>query len=254
MHQHPASIFIMDIQNSSAEGMGEELSAYLEKMVKWIKTWTNEDVIVKHRRGDEIILIANGYSTAYEIAHFISIIWNLPDNPPYFGVSFGDINRELKEIEIETWIHPMIKLAREANESLKKEGDNRSQFKFYIKENRAEVQLLMNSLLMMHQKLVNEQTDLQKLVFSLFEIFNQQRKVASILGKSPSTISSHFKKGSGDDLRMIFNNLIIVMNLLQQKEFPDSHPALLKLQQSIRTHLQLHISEWYSKEEGKGNT
>ncbi|UOK56357.1 helix-turn-helix domain-containing protein [Bacillus sp. OVS6] len=106
---------------------------------------------------------------------------------------------------------------------------------------------------MMHQKLVNEQTDLQKMVFSLFEIFNQQRKVAKILGKSPSTISSHFKKGSGEELRMIFINLNIVLNSLQQKEFPDSHPALPKLQQSIRTYLQQHISEWYSKEEGKGN-
>ncbi|MDR0137606.1 hypothetical protein RFW18_07575 [Metabacillus idriensis] len=253
MPKHPASIFIMDIQNSSAEGIGEELSAYLEKMVKWIKTWTTEEVIVKHRRGDEVILIANGYSAAYVIAHFISVIWKLRDNPPYFGVSFGDINRELQEIDIETWIHPMIKLAREANESLKKEGADRAQFRFHLNENRYEIQVLINSLLVLRQKIMNEQTDIQRMVFSLYEIFRQQRKISGILSKSPSTISSHFKKGSGEELEMIFANLTAVTNSLQQKEFPDSHQALTELQQSIRNHLQKNISEWYENEEGKGN-
>ncbi|WP_191561467.1 hypothetical protein [Metabacillus idriensis] len=248
MPQHPASIFIMDIQNSSQEGMGEELSAYLEKMVKWIKTWTNGDVIVKHRRGDEIILIADGYSAAYTIAHFISIIWKFPNNPPYFGLSYGEINKELKDIDIEAWIHPIIKMAREANESLKNEATNRAQFRYHLNEKQAEFQMLINSLLILQKKLINEQTDIQRFVFSLFEIFNQQRKVASFLEKSPSTISSHFKKGSGEELLMIFNNLISVMQSMQVKAFPDSNPNHDSLQSSIRTHLQQHVNELYPKE------
>ncbi|WP_191565601.1 hypothetical protein [Metabacillus idriensis] len=248
MPQHPVSIFIMDIQNSSQEGIGEELSAYLEKMVKWIKTWTNDDVIVKHRRGDEIILIADGYSAAYTIAHFISIIWKFPNNPPYFGLSYGEINKELKDIDIEAWIHPIIKQAREANEILKSEAANRAQFRFHLNEKQAEFKMLINSLLILQKKLINEQTDIQRFVFSLFEIFNQQRKVASFLEKSPSTISSHFKKGSGEELLMIFNNLISVMQSKQVKAFPDSNPNHDSLQNSIRTHLQQHVSELYPKE------
>lgn len=248
MPQHPASIFIMDIQNSSQEGIGEDLSAYLEKMVKWIKIWTNDEVIVKHRRGDEIILIADGYSAAYTIAHFISIIWKFSKNPPYFGLSFGEINKELKDIDIEAWIHPIIKQAREANESLKNEAANRAQFRFYLNEKQTEIQTLINSLLILERKLINEQTDIQRLVFSLFTIFNQQRKVASSLNKSPSTISSHFKKGSGEELLMIYNNLISVMQSLQVKAFPDSKPNHESLQNSIRSHLQEHINELYSKE------
>jgi CII-binding regulator of phage lambda lysogenization HflD len=117
-----------------------------------------------------------------------------------------------------------------------------------LNEKQTEIQTLINSLLILEKKLINEQTEIQRLVFSLFTIFNQQRKVASSLSKSPSTISSHFKKGSGEEFLMIYHNLIRVMQSLQVKAFPDYKLNHESLQNSIRTHLQLQINELYPKE------
>lgn len=67
---HPISIFILDVSNSSSAEIGEELTNYLDEMVASINVWTKEfgHCKVKHRAGDEIIFAGYGYSTAYIIA------------------------------------------------------------------------------------------------------------------------------------------------------------------------------------------
>lgn len=116
------SIFIMDISNSSKENIGNELSEYLEQLKNYITEWTENTAVTKvsHRAGDELVVVSSGYASAYTLAFYLSRIWRFPDHKPYFGLSFGDIQEDISEINIETWIHPLMKQARNANNHLKK--------------------------------------------------------------------------------------------------------------------------------------
>ncbi|WP_342431369.1 hypothetical protein [Neobacillus sp. FSL H8-0543] len=255
--QNPISLFIMDVSNSSLEDNGEELSIYLDELVSWMTSWTEEfgPIKVKHRSGDEIIFIGGGYSTAYIIAFYISQIWKYTDHKPYFGLSFGDIDKNLAEVDVEKWIHPLIKQARYANDLLKQE-QIRSPFKFeldqfYPSENssqlsyhqfRFEFETLMNTIIKLQQNLIKEQTDIQKAVCSLYLIFQQQKVVGKLLGKTPPTISSHYKKGKTEDILDTFNEMITMLNSLQEKSYfgKDTIPNenSKKLIDSIRNHLK----------------
>ncbi|MEK3808691.1 hypothetical protein MHB63_19380 [Bacillus sp. FSL H8-0547] len=251
MNRYPCSVFIMDIRNSSLEGKGNELSAYLSKITSWLMQWTGNQAIVKHRRGDEVIFISEGYAAAYAAAHFLSICWTKVEHPPYFGLSFGEIDSNVADLNVETWIHPLMKQAREANDELKREGAGKAQFAFRLRDDLYETQLLLNSLLEVRHTLVKDQTDLQKKVYTLVEIYRQQRKAASMLSKSPSTISSHFKKGKGEELVMIFKTVTAVLDSIEHKAFDDSSTD--KLIASIRSSLQSSSAEWFSKREGDGS-
>ena len=126
----PISIFIMDVSRSSIiEKVGEELEFYLKDIVNWINVWTDDIVKIKisQRMGDAIFFIAENYATVYTIAFYISRIWKYKKHQPYFGLTFGTINKSLHEIDMETWIHPIVKKARMANDELKKETENRQQ-------------------------------------------------------------------------------------------------------------------------------
>jgi hypothetical protein len=255
--QNPISLFIMDVSNSSAEDNGEELSVYLDELVGWMTCWTKElgPNKVKHRSGDEIIFVGSGYSTAYIIAFYISQVWKFKDHKPYFGLSFGDIDKNLAEVDIEKWIHPLIKQARYANDLLKQE-QIRSIFKFeldqfYPSENsnhysyhpfRSEFETLINTILNLQQSILRDQTDIQKEVCSLYLIFQQQKVVGNLLGKTPPTISSHYKKGKTEDILQSFNEIINILNSLQEKLYFGRDTKAMenskKLIDSMRDHLK----------------
>lgn len=245
----PISIFILDVSNSSTRNTGEELSQYLDEIVSWISIWTERlvNIKAKHRAGDEIIFVGEGYSTAYTIAFFISRIWKYKQNHlPYFGLSFGDTPKPLQEIDIEKWIDPLLKQARYANNLLKEEK-NRPLFKFELdqflpnQQNnpfRYEFEMLINQLLHLQQNFIQKQTAIQELVCSLHFIFEQQKLISSLLDKSQPTISSHLKKGNYSEILDTFHTIQTVLNSLQNKHFPElSHPST-KVIQSIKDHLK----------------
>ena len=258
--QNPISLFIMDVSNSSLEDIGEEVSVYLDELVGWMTSWTKElgPIKVKHRSGDEIIFVGAGYSTAYIIAFYISQVWKFKNHKPYFGLSFGDIDKKLAEVDVEKWIHPLIKQARYANDLLKQEKI-RSPFKFeldqfYPSENsnlfsyhpfRFEFETLLNTIINLQQSLIKEQTDIQKAVCTLYLIFQQQKVVGKLLGKTPPTISSHYKKGKTEDILHTFNEMITILNSLQEKAYfaTDSNPKenSKKLIDTMRNHLKEKI-------------
>lgn len=258
---NPISIFILDVSNSSAEDMGDELTFYLGEMVKWLTIWTknNGPVKVKHRAGDEIIFVGNGYSTAYIIAFYVSRFWKYRNHKPYFGLSFGDIDRNLEEVDIETWIHPLIKQARYANDLLKQE-QNRPPFKFeldqfYVGDRnipvlynqfRYEFETLFNTILQLQHTLIKEQTNIQELVCSFYLILQQQKAVGELLGKTAPTISSHFKKGKSEEVLRTFDELINVLNSLQkntnQGKADNPMETSDMLHDSIRNHLKENIN------------
>ncbi|EKN65441.1 hypothetical protein BABA_19921 [Neobacillus bataviensis LMG 21833] len=249
---YPISIFILDVSNSSTNNMGDELTVYLDEMVKGINIWTKEMVPtqVKHRAGDEIIFIGYGYSTAYILAFFISRIWKYRDHKPYFGLAFGDIDRKLEEVDIEKWIHPLIKQARYANDLLKQES-NRPLFKFELdqfytspflyNQFRNEFESLFNTILYLQYGLIKEQTNIQELVCSAYLILQQQKAVGTLLGKTPPTISSHFKKGKSVEILGSFHEIINILNSLQEKAYQGIDIKSEIVTNSIRNHLKKNI-------------
>ncbi len=250
---YPVSVFIMDVSNSSVEDIGGELSNYLHHLEERISIWTKDIATTKviHRSGDEIVVVSSGYATAYTLAFYISRIWKFKDHKPYFGLSFGDIHDDVSTLNIETWIHPLMKQARYSNDVLKQQEQNRDQFNFELDDFssnkslegyhffRSQFETLLNTILRLQQDQVNEQTDIQSLVCSLFLILNQQNKVSQYLGRSASTVSSHIKKGKSDHIISAFNDVVNVLNSLQPHNEVDSE----SIQQIINNQLQNNIKQ-----------
>ncbi|MEH7502667.1 hypothetical protein V7152_11725 [Neobacillus drentensis] len=254
---YPISIFILDVSNSSTEKMGEELTVYLDELVDWITCWTKNigSVQIKHRAGDEIIFVGPGYSTAYTIAFFVSRVWKFKNHMPYFGLAFGDIEKELKKVDLEKWIHPLVKQARYANDQIKQEK-NRTLFKFELdqfypsdvnyslpyNQFRNEFEKLINTLLNLQLKFIRSQTDIQEVVCSLYLILKQQKAIGTLLGRTAPTISSHFKKGNSEEILDTFSKIISILHSLQEKAYPESaiNPQDIneKLTTSIRNHMK----------------
>jgi hypothetical protein len=220
MAMEPASVFIMDVSKSSSAEFGENLSKYLDELEGLIKDWFEGygPIQVKHRSGDEIIFLANGYSAAFVTAFFISRFWKFDDNKPYFGLAYGVIDKNVEGIDIEKWIHPLVKQARIANDSLKKQKERES-FLFQGNDQTPELQTLLNGMLKLQHALNAHQTDVQRLVCSLYLVYEKQNAVAELLKRSAPTIYSHFKKGHSEQLLGSYREIASVLDSLQAKEF-----------------------------------
>ena len=253
---YPVSVFIMDVSNSSVEDIGGELSKYLHHIEKTISKWTNDITTTKaiHRSGDEIVVVSSGYATAFTLAFYISRIWKFKNHKPYFGLSFGDIHDDVSTLSIETWIHPLMKQARYSNDMLKQQVQNRNQFKFELDDYtsnkslegyhlfRSQFETLLNAILRLQQDQINEQTDIQSLVCSLFLILNQQNKVSKYLGRSASTVSSHMKKGKCDDIISAFTDIVNVLNSLHPHSVVDSESNQQIMNEQLQNNIKLIVS------------
>lgn len=243
------SIFIMDVSNSSKEDIGYELSDYLQQLNISIAYWTQSNVPTKavHRAGDEMVVVSSGYASAYTLAFYLSRIWKFTDHPPYFGLSFGNIEEDLRSLNIETWIHPLMKQAREANDFLKRE-QKRMQFRFKLPDmSKAEgfevyskqFETLLNTSLRLKQEQMNRQTEIQSLVFSLYVMLGQQNKVSEYLGRTTPTISSHMKNGRSELILNAFNNITDVLHSLEtdaSKHYADELQNIIRQQVVARLH------------------
>lgn len=248
------SVFIMDVSNSSKEEVGNELSDYLQQLQVSIAYWTQNIVPTKvvHRAGDELVVVSSGYGTAYTLAFYLSRIWKFSEHPPYFGFSFGNIQEEIRNLNIETWIHPLMKEARNANNYLKDQA-NRRQFHFKLpnapNDNSFQAyskpfEILLNTSLHLKQEQINAQTDIQSLVCSLYLLLGQQNKVSEYLKRTRSTISSHMKNGKTDVILEAFLNIVEVLNLLETEQ---THHHTDELQTSIRQNIIHRLHDYLPK-------
>ncbi|GAB2575624.1 hypothetical protein [Gracilibacillus alcaliphilus] len=249
------SVFIMDVRNSSKENIGNELSEYLQQLKDRIAEWTENIVVTKisHRAGDELAVICSGYASAYTLAFYISQIWRFADHKPYFGLSFGHIQEDLSAINLETWIHPLMKQARNANDYLKRQPNN-TLFRFELPSLSTkqgftvfnkQFETLINTSLTLKQEQINEQTDIQSLVCSLYLIVGQQNKVSQYLGRTTATISTHIKKGKTPVILHAFYDIVKTLDSLESQEKP---PLTDKLQTNIRQHVRNHLNDYLPKE------
>ncbi len=249
------SVFIMDISNSSKGNSGNELSEYLEQLKSDITEWTQNTAVTKvsHRAGDELVVITSGYAGAYTLAFYISRIWKFTNHKPYFGLSFGDIQEDVSEINIETWIHPLMKQARNANDYLKKQ-QNRMLFRFalpHLSEKQSftvfskQFEILINTILTLKQEQINGQTEIQSLVCSLYVMLGQQNKVSQYLERTTATISHHMKQGKTQVILHAFYDIVKVLDSLGAQ---NKHNLTDKLQTNIKQHVRNHLTDYFPKE------
>ncbi|GGB31664.1 hypothetical protein F3157_03955 [Virgibacillus dakarensis] len=249
------SVFIMDVSNSSEEHIGNEVSEYLAQLKNSMTKWTQNRVAtrISHRAGDELVVVCKGYATAYVLAFYISRIWKFTDHLPYFGLSFGDIQADVNTLNLETWIHPLMKQARQANDYLKNQS-NRSLFRFALPRSQREqgytayseqFEALINTDLTLKQEHMNEQTDIQSLVCSLYLILGQQNKVSQYLGRTTATISHHIKQGKTQVILQAFDDMVKVLGSLGA---PDEAFLADKLQSNIRRHINHHLGDYFPVE------
>ncbi|WNF21210.1 hypothetical protein [Mesobacillus jeotgali] len=244
----PVSVFIMDVTDSSSAGYGEELSDYLGKLETNIKNWYGKigSVQVKHRSGDELIFLSEGYSSAFITAFYISSIWSYEKNLPYFGLAYGRLDKKVKEIDIEKWIHPLVKQARNANEHIKKQKD-RETFCFQIPDKEPGLQTLINGMLSLQNVLRMEQTDIQRLVCSLYLIYGKQNTVAQLLDRSAPTVYSHYKKGHCEQILRSYREIVSVLDDSEAHEFPNKeYKQMNTLEESIRTNLKSQVQHMFN--------
>lgn len=257
----PVSIFIMDVTNSSSVDNPDELTAYLDKLVDWINQWTKDIVTtkVRHRLGDELFLVSRNYSSAYTIAFYINQIWQYKENRPYFGLTFGDIDRSIASIDVDTWNHPLIKRARLANDTLKHENQ-RVPFLFKIDpameegsstsgKNKGffrEVVELINVVSDFQYRVASEQTEQQKLISFLYLILQKQKSIATLLNKAPSTISNQYKKGNGELIKKSFEKIQGSLDFLQDfssLDMQNSPKKSAELTKNIQEHIKRNLAE-----------
>ncbi|MBT2677991.1 hypothetical protein J7E38_03205 [Bacillus sp. ISL-35] len=241
----PASVFIMDVSNSSSAENGETLSRYLSELESTVKSWSGRGQ-VNHRAGDELIVLAEGYSSAFIIAFYISRVWKYRLNAPYFGLSFGSIEKSIDAIDIEKWIHPLVKQARDANDYLKKQKDRES-FHFQSNDIEPELQVMMNGMLSLQHVLSEQQTEIQRLVCSLYLIYGKQNAVADLLGRSAPTVYSHFKKGHSEQILQSFQEIVRVLDSVEAKSFPDlKHLQENGIQTLVKKDIKVQVREVFS--------
>lgn len=226
----------MDVSGSSNDPkFGEELETYLQDLTSWVQSWSKNILNLKitTRMGDEVMLMSENYAAAYMIASYISRIWKFKNHKPYFGLSFGNINKDIEDINLDTWIHPLVKQARIANNEIKKIKDNRPLFRFKLDNNVSNTTLMnllktepSGNLFSVFETLINtlietqnlyfiRQTKLQELITTLQLILEKQRDIARLLKKSPSTISSHLNKADGFEVIKSFQRTIEALTSFQ---------------------------------------
>lgn len=251
------SIFIMDISGSSNTPSGEELSDYLDQLKKSIEKWTENTMGTKvsHRAGDELAVICEGTAAAYALAFYISRLWKFKDFPPYFGISFGEVEDDLNSIDINTWIHPLMKHARNANDYLKQQK-HKGTFHFelpavsnieHVPAWNEAFQRLINSNMTLSEELMESQTDIQSLVCSLYLILAQQNKVSDYLQRTTATISHHMKQGRTQIVLDAFHDMIKVLSAFSGEV---DGLAVDQLQENIKEDASQQLDAYFKIDKG----
>lgn len=214
------SVFIMDVSSSSSKDNWNQITDYLQEWEHVINSWCDHIITarVSHRRGDEILFVGDHCFSAYTIAHYISLFWKFAEQRPYFGLSYGAVSENIDRLDIEVWNHPLIKQARAQNEKIKRDRDRKITMRFagesdlhFLASTADVLNLFIENQLVLQQS----QSENQRLVYALYSIFNEQKIIARLLNKTPSTISSHFTRGRSELLQ---KNFLQVQKLLGLEE------------------------------------
>lgn len=217
------SVFIMDVTDSSKFQNYQQLSQYLTFWEQTLNDFSsNIQIKAKYRMGDEIICVVEHYFGAYLLANFLLTQWKFREAMPYFGIALGEFDQDISEIEeLESWNHPSIKLAREKNEWIKT-GDRQSYFGMDAANlgimSKSAMGLETDFLFHLQSLLINEQSDSQREVYSLYSLLDKQQLVAEELNKTQATISVGYNRGKSDLLAETSDLLVQKLETLEAYE------------------------------------
>lgn len=244
------SVFILDVTNSSKFRNGQALSEYLSEWQDVIANNNTIKIAVKHRMGDEIICVVEGYSNALVIANYMVYNWKYEDNMPYFGISFGVIEDNINTIDIDKWNNMLVKNARLAN-NLIKEDKTRTKLIEMNPLNKFEniERQLINSILNLQSAAILKQTTKQREILGLYSLLRSQKEVALILNKSTSTVWEHFTVGKTD---LILDASESLYDLLNSKEIQlNPENKILEKQKKFEQELRRNIEQFRLGQEYK---
>ena len=227
--EYPVSIFIMDVTKSRDFADPDELTEYLESVVGFVENITEGlvTVKVKQRLGDEIVFVGEQYETAYVCASMIQRFWKYREHMPYFGITFGKIEKPVDSIQyIDTWNHPLVSHARGAAELLKSQPVRHWMHVQTDDRPYDAVVYALNDNLNNQQVLTEQQTENQREVSNLFFFLQEQKAVAERLGKSKSTISTQIKQGYAHKLIQSHAIATDLLRYLEQVDFGQQHPRV----------------------------
>jgi len=220
------SLFIMDVTSSTKHENRNELSEYLSIWEDILNSLENDNpdftIKVNYRMGDEILLVADDYATAYLIANYMFYLWKYPKNRPYFGLSNGVINDSIEDIDLEKWNHPLIKEARLANDSIKNTKHRQQAIKVYENKNLLSDKKIINHILKLQYYLAEKQTKKQKEITGLYMLYGAQNTLATLLNKTTATISNQFTSGATS---LIIESIEQLQEMLMLEQF-ETHNSL----------------------------
>ncbi|MGX6977874.1 hypothetical protein ACWN8V_01170 [Vagococcus elongatus] len=214
------SIFIMDVTDSSKFENYQQLSQYLSFWEQTLNDFSsNIQIKAKYRMGDEIICVAEHYFSAYLLANHLLSQWKFREAMPYFGIALGEFEKDIGEIgELESWNHPSIKIAREKTEAIKT-GDRQSYFAMSMSDfsmlSKTSMNTEMEFLFHLQSLLINEQSNSQREVYSLYSLLDKQQLVAEELNKTQATVSAGYNRGKSDLLAETSNLLLEKLETLE---------------------------------------
>ncbi|MCL6442888.1 MAG: hypothetical protein K6T83_05420 [Alicyclobacillus sp.] len=215
----PGSVFILDVTDSKSISPPSLLTQYLRDMVSWLRELSKSipgSIALTHRFGDEILLVARGFETAYILAFYIMMTWPFSQRP-YFGISFGDLLTEFPTSEaLETWNSPVVKWARVASDRLKQEKPMYRQWLLFGHDPEAttgdaEIIQVLNEYAMIQDRFIKSQHEAARLASSLYTISGIQEWVAKQLQKDPSTISRQIRHSDIDLLLAVKKRIVKIL-------------------------------------------
>jgi len=246
----PVSVFIMDVTDSTNFQDSNDLTNYLGAVVRGVEAWIPGDVPfrIKQRYGDEIIFVSKHLETAYIVASYIKRFWKYPNHSPYFGMTYGFLDKDITAIEdVDKWNHPILKSARHAIDDLKKQDDRAWLVCLTDDSADEDINQAINMTCEIQNMIIKEQTDIQQITCLLYLLFQRQTDVARLLNKSAPTISIALKKGKCNFLSDSFG---VVENLIAFKNRQGEHLCVSEtpkdfsklLHESILRHISNHLT------------
>lgn len=212
----------MDVNQSSLLQSPSQLTKILYETVDWMNELSSLNpghISFIHRRGDEILLVARGFATAYLIAFYIRTTWAFSHQFPYFGIGYGDLSTEFPDHgQLETWNSPIMKQARRCMDQLKSHKSSARQFAMFNEEDNryCTINQLLNEYAEVQDRFFKLQTDPDRLASAMYSLNHLQEWIASTLNKNRSTISRQLHKANIDLILTMKNRILRVLGNLEQ--------------------------------------
>ncbi len=193
------SLFVMDVSGSTKYDNTAAISHTLVHLTEEIEQWT-KDVSFKYinfRMGDELFFVSDSLSATLFTSFYIKLLWPYKSQPIKFGIAAS--NEEIPTGNLEHWNAPIIKQARRNLTQIKQ--SDITDFHLTIEEQ--DVTVINNVLYPYLTEIVHNHSEMQQQVLLLSYVYDQQKEIAQVLGKSLSTISEHLKRSHKKQLMLI---------------------------------------------------